>query len=168
VKGAALIDNQAKKSGSFIISKADNLRLVSRKSLKIIKEPESDDGSAFIMDEKGFVQIAGPKIFLTPYVSSTSINPQPYIRLDKLADFINEMLSEHESLVNTVTSLSSALSAFGIASTVLLPPAGALATSATLESANLAAQLALLQVTKAKISESLRVNTLASTVIYGE
>lgn len=170
ITGPAVIDNQDMKVGSFFVAKADNLRLVSRKSIKILKEPTADDGAAIIMDENGSVQIASPKIFLTPYVSQegSSFNLQPYIRLDKLSSFLNRMIDEHQSLVNTVSTLSSALSTFGAAATTFVPPAAALGTSAATEIANLTQRSATSIQFKGELSDGLNVNTLASTVIYGE
>lgn len=166
----AVIDNQDAKSGSFFLAKANNLRLISRNSVKIVKEPATDDGAAIIMDENGSIQIASPKIVLTPYAvqSGTSLNPQPYIRLDKLTSFLNRLIDEHQALVNTVNSLSLALSTFGGAAAVLVPPSAALGASAGLEIANLTQRLATSTQFKVELSDSLRVITLASTVIYGE
>ena len=166
----AIIDNQDAKVGSFFVTKADNLRLISRNSIKIVKEPTTDDGAAIIMDENGSIQIASPKVVLTPYAvqTGTTLNPQPYIRLDKLTSFLNRVIDEHQSLVSTVSSLSSALSTFGAAAAALVPPSAALGASAGLEIANLTQRLAASTQFKAELSDSLRTSTLASTFIYGE
>jgi len=166
----AIVDNQDAKDGSFFVTKADNLRLISRKSVKIIKEPTADDGAAIIMDENGSIQLASPKIMLTPYAvqEGSALSLQPYIRLDKLTSFLSRMIDEHQSLVNTVVSLSSALSTFGAAAATITPPAAALGASAGLEITNLTQRLATSAQFKVELSDSLRVNTLASTVIYGE
>jgi len=164
------IDNKDAKVGSFFVAKADNLRLISRNSIKMVKEPTTDDGAAIIMDENGSIQIASPKIVLTRYAIETgaTLNLQPYIKLDKLTSFLNRVIDEHQALINTVNSLSSALSTFGAAAAALVPPAAALGTSAGLEIAKLAEGLTISGQLKSELSDKLRTSTLASTVIYGE
>ena len=165
-----IIDNKDAKVGSFFLAKADNLRLISRNSIKIVKEPKTDDGAAIIMDENGSIQIASPKIVLTRYAIEplASLNLQPYIKLDKLTSFLNRVIDEHKALVNTVNSLSSALSTFGPAAAAIVPPAAALGASAGLEITNLAQRLVASEQLKIELSDELRTSTLASTVIYGE
>jgi len=160
ITGVAIIDNQAKKSGSFVVSKADNLRLISRKSVKILKEPTSDDGSAIVMDENGFVQIAAPKIFMTPYVAGTGINPQPYVRLDKLADFLSLIIEQQSSLVNQVIQLSTLISGY--------PLTAGLAAPLAIVNGNLVAVTGALELASSLMLDATRRTTLGSTVIYGE
>jgi hypothetical protein len=107
---------------------------------------------------------------LTRYAIETgaSLNLQPYIKLGKLTSFLNRVIDEHQALINTVNSLSSALSTFGAAAAALVPPSAALGASAGLEIANLTQRLATSTQFKVELSDSLRTSTLASTFIYGE
>jgi hypothetical protein len=165
-------ENEKKQIGSFIVTKADNLRSISRKSIKIIKEPplspaeKTLDGSAIIMNDNGYLQVAGKKVILSSYIDGSA--SQPYIRLDKLSDFIATLIDQQQSLNDSVTSLSRALSTFGSVAATLVPPAADLGFTSSVELTNLSALKIALSASKERISELNRQLTLGSTVIYGE
>jgi len=165
-------DNKKNQIGSFVVTKADNLRLISRKSVKIIKEPPISpaertlDGSAIIMNDNGYMQIAGKKVILSSYIGGEA--SQPYVRLDKLSDFLVALIDQQQSLNDSVASLSRALSTFGAAAATVIPPAADLGFTSGVELANLTGLKTLTSVSKERISKEFRQSTLGSTVIYGE
>lgn len=104
-KGTGAINKNS--FGSFIVSKADNLRLVARApgSIKIVKEsePGSLNGSAILMHDNGVLQIAGNELHLAKYNTETGAN-QPYVRYKPLIDFISAVMKDIEIFCTTLST----------------------------------------------------------------
>lgn len=102
--------NNQNKAGSFIVSKADHNRIVSRPngSIRIVKEQSqsTQNGAAIILHENGTLQVAGRYIALSDFnrdnSSGVGIASQPYIRYDELKTLL-------ESLIDAVTEFCNSL-----------------------------------------------------------
>ena len=110
-KGTGAINKKA--FGSFVVTKADNLRVVARGSgsIKIVKEPdsESDDssrklsGSALMLHDNGTMQLAANEIRLSSYYTDTGAD-QPYIRYYPLVEFLSAVMKDIETFCTTLST----------------------------------------------------------------
>lgn len=109
--GESFIDiNVQNRVGSFIVSKADHNRIVSRPNgtIRMVKEQSqnSPNGAAVILHENGTLQLAGRYIALSDFNRNDSdkvgVASQPYIRYDELRILL-------ESLIDAVTEFCTSL-----------------------------------------------------------
>ena len=86
--------------------KADNLRLVSRKSgsTRIVKEPTPGqiDGAAVILHKDGTIQIAGNRINLSSYNSDGDL--EPYVRYTELISFLSSVMQDLQTFCTTLST----------------------------------------------------------------
>jgi hypothetical protein len=99
-------DNRA---GSFIVSKADQQRMIARSTgtVRIVKEQSSSEsGAAMIMHENGIVQIAGSYIALSGFnaTGGKGIANQPYIRYTELEALLAELIGAVQGFCTALQS----------------------------------------------------------------
>lgn len=139
--------------GSFVVSKADNLRLISRESgsIRIIKEQSSGDinGGAVILHEDGTVQISGNRVMLSSYNSGTGAT-EPYVRYTELVSFLSSVMKDLQSFCATLV-------------THVTPGFGAPSPQITA-----AATTLLLKVTTKQAQLETAALGIGSTTVYGE
>ena len=92
--------------GSFIVSKADNLRLVARApgSIKIVKEskPGELNGSAILMHDNGVLQISAAQAIHLSEFNTTLGAVQPYVRYYPLMSFITSIMQDIETFCDVL------------------------------------------------------------------
>lgn len=178
-----LKDVLGRRAGSFFVGKADNLRLVARKSgdIRIIKEPTfgSIDGAAIILHSSGSLQVCGKKISLTSYNSEGGAT-EPYVRYTELMKLISSMIDDYASIASDINDFCTSLNtvANSLAGSVSVPgtaggpvagnqKAGAeLLKSAT----TLKGKATTLKETAEKKKEDIGINSfkIKSSIIFGE
>lgn len=150
---------------SYVIAKADNVRLIARKdaghsingSVRIVKEGAiGDDQSALLMEPDGTVQLDGKLIYLgrTGGSGPGAAGSEPYIKFSDFKSLMTDILTD---LSNFTTSLAASFAAN------TTPGFGAPCPQLTLASANECATLL------AKIQTRIaQIDTVKSERIFGE
>jgi len=97
---------------SYVVAKADNIRLIARKdddvdgTILIIREGASDDEMAyFYIDDAGEMQLYSPKMYFGKSTGET----EPYIKYTKYKDAINNLQSQIDALKTFCDSLTTTL-----------------------------------------------------------
>lgn len=148
-----------KGTGSFLVAKSDNIRIVGRESgtIRIVKEPSFENpaklnGAAILLMDDGVARICAKQINMSSYYTKTT-NLQPFVRYDALTSFL-------ESLLADLTSFCSLLA------THVTPGFGAPSPQITQAALNLQNSV----LTKASLLKNGKVGTLnlGSTKIFGE
>ena len=118
---------------SYVIQKADNIRIIGRKettpeingSVLILKEGVKDQDLSYIfLDRTGKIQIEANKIFLGQSTEETD----PYIKFSVYKEHIEELKRQIKTLADQVQAMAVAYnSAFGISISIPLVPIASLA-----------------------------------------
>ena len=168
-----------RRAGSFFVGKADNLRLIARKSgdVRIIKEPTfgSIDGAAVILHSSGSLQLCGKKISLTSYNSKDGAT-EPYVRYTELINLMKSMIDDYASIASDIndfcTSFSSAVPQIATLTTATgqVTNGTPLVTQLTAAAGKLQGKAKALKTTAEKKKENLDSDSfgIKSTIIFGE
>jgi len=183
-----LKDVLGRRAGSFFVGKADNLRLVARKSgdVRITKEPGKPkdlDGVAVILHTDGVLQASGKKISLSSYNSEGGAT-EPYVRYTELMSLISSMIDDYASIASDIndfctslTSVATTLTSGGGLSTPAAPGAPVTVISIPAAGGQLSAAAATLQAKAVKIKATtekkkidIDINSfkIKSSIIFGE
>jgi hypothetical protein len=181
---AGLDEYLRSRAGSFFVGKADNLRLVARKSgdIRVVKEPTPGDidGAAIILHVDGALQACGKKISLSSY--NTDGATEPYVKYTSLVTLMKEMIDDYETIASDIndfctqlTSVASTLAgAAGLPAVVGTPVSipqvniagGTLSTAASSLQSKALAMKATAEKKKAEIDAD--TYDIKSTTIFGE
>lgn len=168
-----------RRAGSFFVGKADNLRLIARKSgdVRIIKEPTfgSIDGAAVILHSSGSLQVCGKKISLTSYNSKDGA-AEPYVRYTELINLMKSMIDDYASIASDIndfcTSFSSAVPQIATLTTATGPVTNGapLVAQLTAAAGTLQGKATALKTTAEKKKADLDLGSfgIKSTIIFGE
>ena len=141
---------------SYVVAKADHIRVVARKktsnpqikgTVLIVKEGTKDEDLAYLyINDKGELQIEGPKLFLGKAVQDSESRLQPYIRYQEYKATVEHLQSQIDTLTTFIrdtlgTTVAGQLS--GAVAIPYSPVAGVVAAATTIRTvaAQTAAQL---------------------------
>lgn len=161
---AGLEESLSARAGSFLVGKADNIRLVSRKTgdIRIVKEPTPGeiDSAAIVLHRDGTAQVSAKKISISRY--NTDGATEPYVRYTELSEFLTSLMQDLQTFCSDITPGASAA-----ASTVGVPPGSPIPQVQTL-AAQLTKAITTLQASMQLKTQNFQSNGIKSTLIFGE
>lgn len=163
---------------SYVVAKADHVRVVARKktadpeikgTILLVKEGTKDQDLAYLyINDKGELQVEGPKVYLGKAVQTSEAAQQPYIRYQEYKATVEHLQSQIDTLTTFIrdtlgTTVAGQLS--GAFAVPYNPVAGAVAAGATIRVA--AAQTAATLQQKSGETPT-KITACKSKKIFGE